>query len=239
MTPSDSADRVLIVIPTYNELDNLQPITAAVLAAVPQVHILVVDDSSPDGTGALADQLAAADPRIHVLHRHGKEGLGKAYVAGFKWAMARGYDKIFEMDADFSHDPKYLAEMIRQADFYDLVIGSRYVQGGGTTDWTLPRKLISRGGGLYARTVLGIGVQDLTAGFMVWRRHVLEALELDSIGAAGYGFQIEMKYRTVKRGFRVLEIPIAFPDRQVGESKMSSGIFAEALTLVWKLRLGG
>ena len=229
---------VLVVIPTYCEAENLEKISEAVLEVAPSVNILVVDDNSPDGTGLIADRLSAEDGRIHVLHRFQKEGLGKAYLAGFSWALERDYDKVIEMDADFSHNPAYLPEMIHQADFYDLVIGSRYVEGGGTEGWTLSRRLISRGGGLYARTVLGVGIQDLTAGFMCYRRHVLEAIDLARVGASGYGFQIEMKYRTVKQGFRVLEIPISFPDRKEGESKMTSAIFGEALSLVWKLRLG-
>ena len=231
--------RTLIVIPTYNEAENLPRIVPAVFAQVPDAHVLVVDDGSPDGTGDLADALAQDDPRVHVLHRTQKDGLGRAYVAGFRWALERDYEAIFEFDADFSHDPAVLPTMIRllTADT-DVVIGSRYVRGGGTKHWPLSRKLISRGGGLYARTVLGVGVRDLTSGFIGWRRAVLAALDLDLIDASGYGFQIEMKYRAIKAGFRVLETPIVFVDREVGTSKMSSGIFVEALGLVWKLRLG-
>lgn len=235
----EHADRPLIVMPTYNEADNLERIAAAVLEAAPQVHLLVVDDGSPDGTGGIADRLAASEPRLHVLHRTAKEGLGRAYVAGFRWGLERGYDRLIEMDADFSHDPAYLAPMLALSAHYDLVIGSRYVQGGGTSDWSLGRQLISRGGGLYARTVLGVRIQDLTAGFMCWRAEVLQALDLERIGSAGYGFQIEMKYRAVQQGWRVIELPIHFPDRTAGVSKMSSSIFTEALSLVWKLRLSG
>ncbi|MBH25378.1 MAG: dolichyl-phosphate beta-D-mannosyltransferase [Myxococcales bacterium] len=226
----------MIVIPTYNEADNIEPIITAALAAAPGVHILVVDDSSPDGTGDIADRIASEQEAVHVLHRTSKDGLGRAYLAGFAWALERSYDVVFEMDADFSHDPSYLLPMIRATQDYDLVIGSRYVEGGGTQDWSLSRRAISQGGGLYARTVLGVGIRDLTAGFMAWRRSVLEAIDLDSVEASGYGFQIEMKYRASRMGFRILEIPIRFPDRTVGESKMSSSIFTEALSLVWKLR---
>lgn len=228
--------KTLICMPTYNEAGNIGPITTAILKAVSDVHILVIDDSSPDGTGDLADALSEGDERIHVLHRTAKEGLGKAYIAGFAWAMERDYEKIIEMDADFSHQPKYLSEIITQLDHYDVVVGSRYVAGGGTQDWGLVRRLISRGGGLYSRTILGLDVQDLTAGFVGWRRHVLETLNLDGVEASGYVFQIEMKYRAHQAGFRILEVPITFPDRTVGESKMTPNIALEALGRVWKIR---
>ncbi|MFU8803711.1 MAG: polyprenol monophosphomannose synthase [Bradymonadaceae bacterium] len=228
--------KTLICMPTYNEAGNIFPITQAILETVPDVHILIIDDSSPDGTGELADELAAGDERIHVLHRTAKEGLGKAYIAGFEWALARDYERILEMDADFSHQPKYLPEMIGQLSNYDVVVGSRYVAGGGTEDWGLVRRLISRGGGMYSRTILGLDVQDLTAGFVGWQRHVLETLDLTSVEASGYVFQIEMKYRAHQAGFKILEIPITFPDRQVGESKMTPNIALEALGRVWKIR---
>lgn len=228
--------KTLICMPTYNEADNIRPILAAIAEVVPTVHVLVIDDNSPDGTGDIADELAAADPRIHVLHRTQKEGLGKAYLAGFEWALARDYDYIIEMDADFSHQPKYLPEMIAQLGTYDVVVGSRYVAGGGTRDWGALRQVISRGGGLYARTILGIDVQDLTAGFVGWRAHVLRDIDIERVEASGYVFQIEMKYRAYKRGYRLLEIPIVFPDRLVGESKMSPNIAAEALWRVWGIR---
>lgn len=228
--------RTLICMPTYNEAENLVPITRAIHEVVPDVHILVIDDNSPDGTGRIADGLAEADARIHVLHRTAKEGLGRAYIAGFRWALERDYDYILEMDADFSHQPRYLPEMIEQLGSYDVVVGSRYVAGGGTEDWGLARRLISRGGGFYSRMILSIDVRDLTAGFVGWRRHVLETLDLDSIEASGYVFQIEMKYRAHQAGFRILEIPITFPDRKVGESKMTPDIALEALTRVWKIR---
>ncbi len=231
------AGRVLICIPTYNERDNLAQVTEAAHAVLPQADLLVIDDNSPDGTGQLADELAQKDPRIHVLHRPGKQGLGRAYLAGFDWGLRRDYDLLFEMDCDFSHDPKYLPELLAAAEQgADLVIGSRYVDGGGTENWGVGRKIISRGGSLYARTILGVGVRDLTGGFKCFRRKVLEALPLDRIRTQGYGFQIEMTYRTLKAGFKVVEVPIIFVDRRVGQSKMSRAIFVEAMTMVWKLR---
>jgi dolichol-phosphate mannosyltransferase len=229
--------RVLIVMPTFNEAENLPKIVPAVLDAAP-VEVLVVDDSSPDGTGRLADEMAARDPRVHVLHRTTKDGLGRAYLAGFRWGIERGYDVLFEMDADFSHQPKYLPTMIRHTEDFDVVVGSRYIQGGGTENWGLHRRILSQGGGLYARSVLGVQVKDLTAGFIAWRRTALEAIDLDTVTTTGYGFQIDLKYRAVSKGLRLLETPITFPDRTAGESKMSARIFSEALTLVWKLRLG-
>ena len=231
--------RTLIVVPTYNERDNVRGVAAAFLAALPAVQLLFVDDNSPDGTGQVLAELAAGEPRIHVMHRAGKLGLGTAYVQGFGWGLERGYDYLLEMDADGSHDPKYLPQMVALADDgADLVIGSRYVPGGGTQNWGVGRKLISRGGSLYARTILGVDVRDLTAGFMLWRRTALEAIDLSTITSNGYSFQIEMKYRALQRGLRVVETPIVFVDRAVGQSKMSRKIFAEALLKVWSLRLG-
>jgi dolichol-phosphate mannosyltransferase len=231
--------RSLIVIPTYNERDNVEDIAKRFLVALPSTDLLFVDDNSPDGTGALLDQMATKEPRIHVMHRAGKLGLGTAYVEGFTWGLARGYDYLFEMDADGSHDPKYLPQMLALAvDGADGVIGSRYVPGGGTVNWGLGRKIISRGGGLYARTILGVDIRDLTAGFMCWRRATLEAIDLGSITSNGYSFQIEMKYRALRRGFRLVETPIVFEDRRVGQSKMSRAIFVEALAKVWWLRFG-
>jgi dolichol-phosphate mannosyltransferase len=208
-----------------------------VLAADSRLEVLVVDDNSPDCTGERADVLARADPRVHVLHRSAKQGLGKAYLAGFDWALARPYAFIFEMDADFSHDPRYLPRFLAEMDAgADLVLGSRYVKGGGTVNWGIGRQIISRCGSLYARTLLGLEVRDLTGGFKCFRREVLEALDLATVKSTGYGFQIELTYRAVKRGFRVREIPIVFEDRRVGESKMSRKIFLEAAAMVWKLR---
>jgi len=229
----------LIVIPTYNEVDNVRGIARDFLAALPGTELLFVDDNSPDGTGAVLDELAAAEPRIHVMHRAGKLGLGTAYVEGFGWGLARGYQYLFEMDADGSHDPKYLRGMLALAeDGADVVVGSRYVPGGGTENWGLGRKVISRGGSLYARTILGVDVRDVTAGFVCWRRGALEAIDLATITSNGYSFQIEMKYRAVKKGLRIVETPITFVDRRVGQSKMSRAIVAEALLKVWALRFG-
>ncbi|HLT30824.1 MAG TPA: polyprenol monophosphomannose synthase [Myxococcaceae bacterium] len=228
----------LVCIPTYNERGNLEPIVRAVLAADPRVDVLVVDDASPDGTGEVADALAAGSPRVHVLHRAAKEGLGRAYLAAFRWALNAGYAFILEMDADFSHDPRHLPRLLDAAgDRADLVLGSRYVEGGGTVNWGLLRRLVSRGGSLYARSVLQVPVRDLTGGYKCFRREVLEAIDLASIRSRGYAFQIELTYRAIQLGFRVLELPITFEDRRVGESKMSRGIFLEALFGVLRLRM--
>ncbi len=233
------AERVLIVVPTYNERDNVDEVVREFLLPIPTAELLFVDDNSPDGTGARLDELAAANPRVHVLHRPGKLGLGTAYLDGFAWGLARDYDYLFEMDADFSHDPSYLPAMLARAQGgADVVVGSRYVAGGGTRNWGVGRKLISRGGSLYARTVLGVKVRDVTAGFICYRRAALQALDLAAIKSNGYSFQIEMKYRALAAGLKVAEVPIVFVDRRVGKSKMSRAIFAEALTMVWKLRFG-
>lgn len=228
----------LVCIPTYNERENIEAIVQAVLEADPRVDILIVDDNSPDGTGQLADGLAAQDSRVRVLHREKKEGLGRAYLAAFRWALAEQYTYILEMDADFSHDPRYLPGILDAAEAgADLVLGSRYVTGGGTVNWGVGRQIISRGGSLYARSILGVGIQDLTGGFKCFHRRVLEAIDLDSVKSTGYSFQIELTYRTLRKGFTVREVPIVFEDRRVGHSKMNKKIFAEALTMVWKLRL--
>ncbi len=232
----DGARRAVICLPTYDERDNLAPIVAAIHDAVPQVDVLVVDDNSPDGTGAIADGLAARDPRVKVLHRAGKEGLGKAYLAAFAWALERGYGLVLEMDADFSHDPAHLPAILEAARDADLVLGSRYVPGGGTVNWGLGRKIVSRGGSLYARALLGVRVRDLTGGFKCFRREVLEAIELASVECTGYAFQIELTYRALLRGFKVREVPIVFQDRRVGQSKMSKGIVLEAMRKVWSMR---
>ena len=234
-----SEPRTLICLPTYDERDNLAPMVAAVHAVVPHVELLVIDDNSPDGTGRIADGLAAADPRVHVLHRKGKEGLGKAYLAGFAWALERGYQLVLEMDCDFSHDPRHLPAMLAAARTHDLVLGSRYVPGGGTVNWGLGRRLISRGGSLYARTILGLPQRDLTGGFKCFRREVLEAIDLPSVECAGYAFQIELTYRAARRGFRIAEVPITFADRRIGHSKMSRRIVLEALGRVWSIRRSG
>lgn len=227
----------LVVIPTYNERDNIGPITRAVLAADARVDVLIVDDASPDGTGEVADALAKEEPRVSVLHRRGKEGLGRAYLHAFRVGLERGYSYLVEMDADFSHHPRYLPQLLDQAVAgADLVLGSRYVPGGGTVNWGLGRRLLSRGGSLYARRVLGVSVRDLTGGFKCFSRRVLEGLDLDAVMSSGYGFQIELTYRALKKGFSVTEVPIVFEDRRVGQSKMSRRIFMEAVAVVWKLR---
>jgi dolichol-phosphate mannosyltransferase len=230
------ARRAVVCLPTYDERENLEAILSAILAAAPEVDVLVIDDNSPDGTGQLADACAAREPRVKVLHRAGKQGLGKAYLAGFAWALERGYGLVLEMDADFSHDPKYLPVMLANAKDADLVLGSRYVPGGGTVNWGLGRKILSRGGSLYARTILGVRVRDLTGGFKCFRREVLEAIDLGSVACSGYAFQIELTYRALRRGFTVAEVPIVFADRQVGNSKMSKRIVLEAIKKVWAIR---
>lgn len=227
-----------VVLPTYNEADNLEPITAAILEAAPRgTAILVVDDASPDGTGEIADRLAAADARISVLHRAGKEGLGPAYVAGFGRVLAEGAERIVQMDADFSHDPADIPRLIAATDDADLALGSRYVEGGAVGDWGAARRAISRSGSLYARFWLGLGIHDLTGGFKCFRREVLEAIRIDTVGALGYAFQVETTYRASLAGFRVVEVPIVFNDRRVGESKMSRRIVAEAALRVPMMRL--
>jgi len=231
----------IIVLPTYNERENLRHALARIREVAQgdgvQLHTLIVDDDSPDGTGELADQLTAESPAVSVLHRAGKEGLGRAYVAGFREALAMGAERIFEMDADLSHDATYLPHFLRLIDRgADLVLGSRYVKGGGVENWGVGRKIISRGGCLYAQTILGLPYRDLTGGFKCFRRRVLETIDLDDIDTAGYGFQIEMTYRAHKLGFRIAELPIIFVDREAGESKMSNDIVFEAMKNVWKLR---
>jgi dolichol-phosphate mannosyltransferase len=226
-----------VILPTYNEAENLERIVGAVLEQLPgSGRVLVVDDNSPDGTGQLADQLAASNESISVLHRHRKEGLGPAYLAGFRVALDGGAQRIVEMDADFSHDPTYLPKLIGAADHYDLVIGSRYVPGGGVADWGPMRRFISRGGSSYARLALGLPVRDLTGGFKCFRREVLEAINLETIEARGYAFQVETTYRAIRAGFRVVEIPIVFRDRADGTSKMSRSIVAEAIWRVPAMR---
>ncbi len=230
---------VLIALPTYNEKENLELMVEAIREVQPEAEILVVDDNSPDGTGDIAESLAGEDSNVHVLHREKKEGLGPALVAAFQWMLERDYDLLITMDCDFSHDPKYLADMIRLAETNDLVTGSRRVPGGGSENWGLVRQLVSAGGSLYARMMLGLPVKDVTAGFNAYRRHVLEALDFDALFTSGYARQIELKYRIWKGGAKLAETPIVFPDRVRGNSKMSSGIFFEALLGVAKLRLRG
>ncbi len=232
-----------LILPTYNEADNLENMVRQALPrlaeAAPDHRILVVDDNSPDGTGQIADRLAAELPEVEVLHRPGKQGLGRAYLAGFARALEGGADLMMEMDCDFSHDPADLPRLIRAADDADLVLGSRYVPGGGVERWGLVRRALSRWGSMYAQVLLGLHLRDLTGGFKCFRRHVLERLDLDGIAADGYGFQIEMTYRAVQAGFRVVEVPIVFRDRRVGQSKMSARIALEAVWKVPALRVRG
>lgn len=227
----------LIVIPTYNEKENIEAITGTVLGLPYDFHVLVVDDNSPDGTGDIADRLSAADGRIHVLHRTKKEGLGPAYIAGFRWALARDYDLIFEMDADFSHRPEYLHDFMRAIEDADLVLGSRYIRGVNVVNWPLSRLLISYFANQYSRIVTGLPVRDATGGFKCFRRRVLESIDLSRVNCTGYAFQIELTMRAAARGFRVTEVPIIFYDRTKGTSKMSVRIAREAAVMVWKLRL--
>jgi dolichol-phosphate mannosyltransferase len=228
---------IWVILPTYDEAENLERIANAVLEQLPASgRVLVVDDNSPDGTGEIADRLAASNDSVSVLHRECKEGLGPAYLAGFHVALDGGAERIVEMDADFSHDPAYLPKLIGAADEADLVIGSRYVAGGGVTDWGPMRRFISRGGSAYARWALGLPIRDLTGGFKCFRREVLESINLDTIEARGYAFQVETTYRAIKAGFRVVEIPIVFRDRTDGTSKMSKSIVAEAMWRVPAMR---
>jgi dolichol-phosphate mannosyltransferase len=229
---------ITVVIPTYNERENIRTLIPAILGLGPHYRVLVVDDGSPDGTGAVADDLAAAHPeRVHVVHRPRKAGIGPAYVAGFRAALAGDAALIAQMDADLSHDPADLARLVAATETADLALGSRYVPGGRTVGWPLYRRLLSRAGGRYARAVLGVFVTDLTGGFKVFRRDALAALDLDAIRSDGYAFQIETTYRLLKDGFRVTETPIAFTDRVAGASKLSRRIVFEAILVVWKLRL--
>ncbi len=226
----------VVVIPTYNEAENMPVILPRIREIMPELHILVVDDNSPDGTADLVEKLNETLGGIEVMRRAGKQGLGPAYIAAFLQLLDRGYEAIGQMDADLSHDPSYLPQMFGAMNEVDIAIGSRYVAGGGTKNWGLSRKIISRGGGLYARTILGLKVNDLTSGFRVWRAEVLRAMDLPTVGCKGFGFQIEITYRAIRQGFRFKEIPIIFPNRTAGQPKMSGGIFWEALINVWKIR---
>ncbi len=230
--------KTLIVIPTFNEYENLRPLLEQITTFAPSSDILIVDDNSPDGTGRLADEISAENSHVSVLHRSGKLGLGTAYIAGFKYAVEHEYDAAFEMDADFSHDPRYLPDFLAKIEDADLVIGSRYVPGGETPNWSFLRRFISGGGNIFARLMLGIPVKDCTAGYRCYRRHVLESIDLDSIESQGYAFQVELAYRVHKHGFIIVETPIIFMDRRVGKSKMSRKIFIEGFTWVIRARLG-
>ncbi|MBC8453925.1 polyprenol monophosphomannose synthase [PVC group bacterium] len=225
----------VVIIPTYDEKDNVRPVSRAVREHCPDTDVLFVDDNSPDGTGDIIDELCEKESYIHVLHRNKKSGLGRAYIAGFRWAIEKKYDLIFEMDADFSHDPAELPNFMRAAENADLILGSRYVSGIRITNWPLRRLLLSKCAALYVKLITGVPVTDPTGGFKCFRREVLEAINLSSIVSNGYSFQVEMTHTAWMKGFRITEIPITFVDRRAGYSKMASGIVKEALTLVWKL----
>jgi dolichol-phosphate mannosyltransferase len=236
----DFADlgRILVIIPTYNEKENVPRIVPRLRAAVPEAHVLVADDNSPDGTGVLADRMAEVDDHVHVLHRMGKEGLGAAYLAGFSWALEHGYDVVVEMDADGSHQPEQLPRLLDGLRDADLVLGSRYVPGGSVVNWPKSREFLSRGGNWYTRKALGLPVQDATGGYRAFRASTLRALDLNGVGSAGYIFQVDLAYRAVQRGLTVTEVPIEFVEREVGESKMNQKIVSEALwhVTVWGVR---
>jgi dolichol-phosphate mannosyltransferase len=235
---TEPGHRTLIVVPTYNERANIESFLRSVRGTAREASILVVDDNSPDGTGDLVDNLARSDSQISVMHRAGKLGLGTAYLEGFAWGMARGFDRFIEMDADFSHDPKYLKDFSAALDAgADVAVGSRNIPGGSVEGWGLGRHVISKGGSLYSRLVLGVSVHDLTTGYKAFTRRALETLDLSKVQSNGYCFQIEMTYRAIQRGLKVVEVPIVFVDRREGQSKMSKKIFVEALGVVWKLRL--
>ncbi|MBK6488059.1 MAG: polyprenol monophosphomannose synthase [Gemmatimonadetes bacterium] len=231
------SDRALVIVPTYNERENILRLIDAVLAQDPSIEVLVVDDGSPDGTGELVDARIQVDPRVHVIHRPRKLGLGTAYLAGFRWALEHDYELVFEMDADFSHDPSHLPQFIESARDADVVLGSRYRDGKVTVvNWPINRLLLSYGANIYARIVTGLPLFDATGGFKCFHRKVLEAIDLSKVKSNGYAFQIEMSFRAWRRGFRIVEIPIVFVDRTEGESKMSKGIVREAIWMVWRLR---
>jgi dolichol-phosphate mannosyltransferase len=231
------SDRALVIVPTYNERENIERLIATVLAQDPSLDVLVVDDGSPDGTGEVVDRIAAANPRVHATHRPRKMGLGTAYLTGFRWALDHDYAYVFEMDADFSHDPAHLPQFLKAIEDNDLVLGSRYRQGRVTVvNWPMTRLLLSYCANIYARLVTGLRLGDATGGCKCFRRSVLEAIPLDQVKSNGYAFQIEMSFRAFRKGFRISEIPIVFVDRTDGESKMSNRIIREAIWMVWRLR---
>ena len=237
MTESSSRGalrRIVVLIPTYNERENLPRIIARVRAAVPSLDVLVLDDNSPDGTGSVADELAASDAQVHVLHRAGKQGLGAAYKAGFAWALEQGYDAAVEMDADGSHQPEQLPSLLRAAEHADLVIGARWVKGGSVVNWPMHRKALSIGANIYTKFMLGLPVNDATGGFRVYRASALRTMDLDSVSSAGYGFQVDMTVALVRAGLTAVEVPIEFVEREIGESKMSGNIVTEAFVNVGK-----
>jgi dolichol-phosphate mannosyltransferase len=226
----------LVIIPTYNEAENIKAIVGRVRSAVPEAHVLVADDNSPDGTGKLADELAAEDHHVHVMHRKGKEGLGAAYIAGFRWGLERDYGVMIEMDADGSHQPEELPRLLTALTGADLVLGSRWVPGGRTVNWPKSRQFISRGGSLYSRLALGLSLRDITGGYRAFRRETLEGLGLDEVASQGYCFQVDLARRAVKAGYHVIEVPITFVERELGDSKMSKDILVEAL---WRVTAWG
>ncbi|HEY0616882.1 MAG TPA: polyprenol monophosphomannose synthase [Kribbella sp.] len=233
-TPEGFADlgRILVIIPTYDEAENVEPIVARLRASVPEAHVLIADDNSPDGTGELADKLAANDDHVHVLHRLGKEGLGAAYIAGFRWGLTNGYGVLVEHDADGSHQPEQLHRLLEALRDADLVLGSRYVKGGQVQNWPRTREILSRGGNIYTRLALGVPLQDATGGYRAFRRETLEGIGLDQVASAGYCFQVDLAWRAIKSGFRVVEVPITFVERERGQSKMSQAIVLEAMARV-------
>lgn len=231
--------KILIVIPTYNERQNIERLLARLMNIRPDIEMLVVDDNSPDGTGKLVKSLSADYPRIHLLERAEKNGIGPAYIAGFKWGLARGYEVFVEMDADLSHRPRYIPKFLQLIETHDVVAGSRWMPGGGIANWPVNRVLLSRFANIYSRIVLGAPIYDLTGGYTAYRRHVLESIGLDDVRSDGYCFQIEMKYRCFRKGFKIVETPIWFTDRRAGSSKISRRIVYEALLMVWYLRFRG
>jgi dolichol-phosphate mannosyltransferase len=233
-TPDGFADlgRILVIIPTYNEAENIEPIVARVRSSVPEAHVLVADDNSPDGTGDLVDKLVANDDHVHVLHRKGKEGLGAAYIAGFHWGLDKGYGVLVEHDADGSHQPEQLHRLLEALRNADLVLGSRYVKGGEVQNWPKSREILSRGGNIYTRLALGVPLQDATGGYRAFRRETLVGIGLEQVASAGYCFQVDLAWRAIKSGFRVVEVPITFVERERGQSKMSQSIVIEAMLRV-------
>lgn len=229
--------KALVIIPTYNERENLTELLRQIFVLGLHLEVLIVDDNSPDGTGELADQMAAADPRVHVLHRPGKMGLGSAYVAGFRYALDRDYEAIFEMDADFSHNPESLPVFLKELETADLVLGSRYLHGVTVVNWPLSRLILSYSANVYSRVITGMPIKDATGGYKCFRRQVLESIDWSRVKSDGYGFQIEINFKAFRKGFRITEIPILFVDRRAGESKMSRKIVWEAAYMVWRLRL--
>jgi dolichol-phosphate mannosyltransferase len=230
-------EKAIVLVPTYNEKENIERIIPEILKQDDRLSVLVIDDSSPDGTGQIADRIASGNPRVLVLHRTKKEGLGQAYIAGFRWALERDFDYVFEMDADFSHDPKYLPDFLKAIADADIVLGSRYISGVNVVNWPMMRLLLSYYANVYSRIVTGMPLRDATGGFKCFKRRVLEAIDLGEVRSNGYSFQIEMSYRAFKKGFKIIEIPIVFVDRTAGQSKMSKKIVREAILMVWRLRL--